>query len=182
MKWTQKTTSVEHVLRLISMLNPKCWGSWHHALKQSGLATLRDAHLGGAVSCVWFWQCSDMMELCKVCVSMRKCKAVLPITNSSAGHSQPSCSEWPNSKFVLPFRTGYKQGKKGIVLPYLFSLWYAWWWVLQVSWFSSMLPGPERREGPCLLWRSLPIESLIQWAKALDSYNSAQLNSYFSTS
>lgn len=90
-KHWKTTTSVEHALCLVS-INPNCRGSWHHPLKHSVPATLSDAHLDSVVSCVWFWQCRDMMELCKVWVSMRKCMAALPITHSSAGHGQPSCS------------------------------------------------------------------------------------------
>lgn len=69
---------------MVSRRNSKVWGSWHPSVNYSVLTTVRDAHQDGAVSYLWFWQDSDMMELCKVWVPTRKCTAVSPVSHSSA--------------------------------------------------------------------------------------------------
>lgn len=132
---------MQHVLSLVSMVKPKCWGSWHQPLNNLVSVAHGDAHQDDTVPCTWFWQRSDMVELCEVWVSMRKCTAVLPITHSN-GHGQPSCS-WMTKQHISSSITN--QAITGIALPYLFLLWSAWWCVLQMPWCSSMLPQSERK-------------------------------------
>lgn len=136
---------MEHFVCVASMLNPKVWGSWHPFWSiqywplPEMLIRMVQYHACGSGNAATRWSCARcgfLQENAWRCYQPPI--AVLAVVN-------PHAVEWPNSKAVLPFRTGYKLGKKRIALPYLFILWYARWSLLQMLWFSSMLPRSERK-------------------------------------
>lgn len=127
------------------MLNPKVWGSWHpfwsiqYRPLPEMLIRMVQCHACGSGNAVTRRSCARCGFLRENAWRCHQSPiAVLAVVN-------PHAVEWPNSKAVLPFRTGYKLGKKGIALPYLFILWYARWSLLQMLWFSSMLPRSARK-------------------------------------